>query len=246
MSEREIKTEELRLRHQSIWDHEVGFLLQTDKNPGLALRTYRAIDWAHRARMEHSDTYAAFLFYWIAFNALYGVEQPKHSDDPGRNRKARRDFFERLLEVDSQNVVLATLRRLEAQAEGLVRSELAYDRPASSDQNVAKRRTLRRVQALQRRLVEGRTIEALTTVFDRLNCIRNWLVHGGISWRSRVMGDAVAECAAILTRLVPTFVVVMLDGRDVSDWPTPPVTPDQHDRPSVKPVPALDTPAPRR
>lgn len=235
----EIRTEELRARHEVLWNHEVPFRQQ--HNPGLALRTYRAIDWTHRARMEHSDHFAAFLFYWIAFNALYGAET--HSDDPEGNWDARRRFFDQLTAIDGGRSVLERLRVLEKQAAALVGNALAY-RPDDVPDVEALQGRAARFRNLVRK---GRTAEALGRVFDGLNRVRNWLVHGGVAWRSRVMASTLADGTVLLTWLVPTFIETMLAAHDALEWEMPPLTHDFYEeRTSAKDIPALDTPALRR
>lgn len=46
-----------------------------DGFPGdLGLRLHRALSWLQRAEMSGEDYDAAFIFYWIAFNAAYADE----------------------------------------------------------------------------------------------------------------------------------------------------------------------------
>ena len=230
--EREVRTESLRSRHRKEWRHDEPF--QGQHNPGLALRTYRAIDWTHRARMEHGDSFSAFLFYWIAFNALYGAV-PKDDDENGW--EGRRRFFVRLIDVDGSDQVLKCLRVLKEPASRLVANELTYNVPVGWHE--LKLRGTR----LKTRIARGETLDALVIVFSRLNGIRNWLVHGGIAWRSRIMDGAVVEGTGILTRLVPTFIKVMLAPVSVAtEWDMPPLTPDRYEvRTSVKEIPTLET-----
>ena len=231
--QREIPTEVLRQRHQDIWCHSLPF--QEQGNAGLALRTYRAIDWTHRARMEHSDSFAAYLFLWIAFEALYGTD-PQDGTMTTR-RAVRREFLEALVGVDQSRAVHGTLREVDSQSQRLLNNDVAYARW----KGVGDRRKL--AQMFAQHLLLGRTVEAAATVFDRLNTVRNWLVHGGIAWGSRIMTPAVADGTAILTRLVPTFVDVMLDSRDIHDWSVPAWTPDRYEsRTSAKEIPAIGMP----
>ena len=232
----EIRTEDLRKRHQEVWNHDIPF--QEQGNAGLALRTYRAIDWTHRGRMEHSDNFAAFLFYWIAFNALYGAEP--HNDDQETNWKARRRFFEQLVALDVRQSVLARLRITAEEASAVLAGELAYAPDSGISRDVRQRRAARFRQFVR----DGETTDALGRVFDALNRVRNWVVHGGIAWRSHVMAPAMADGTAVLTWLVPTFIDVMLGAVGEDEWDLPPLTPDRYEAStSAKDVPALDTPA---
>ena len=41
----------------------------------LQLRIHRALSWIGRAEREADDDDAAFIFYWIAFNAVYAEDK---------------------------------------------------------------------------------------------------------------------------------------------------------------------------
>ena len=116
--DREIPTEEMLRWHQHIWQHEKPFKDYTDSG-GLALRTYRAINWTHRAR-EESDHFAAFLFFWIAFNSLYDA------GDRDKSEAARRRFFEQLADCDSGNRILEALGVFSSFIRRVIDDERAY------------------------------------------------------------------------------------------------------------------------
>ena len=47
----------------------------------LALRMRRALSWLERAEKETNDDDAAFIFYWIAFNAAYAKDRSRRARD---------------------------------------------------------------------------------------------------------------------------------------------------------------------
>ena len=61
----------------------------------LALRTHRAISWIDRAEQETADYDAAFIFYWIAFNAAY-AQDIQGFDELGERGRLRQ-YFNQLL-----------------------------------------------------------------------------------------------------------------------------------------------------
>ena len=85
--------------------------------------------------------------------------------------------------------------------------------------------------AFEHKLRAGQTADALEVVFDPLNTIRNWLMHGGISWGSRKMGETVRNGSEVLTGLVPAFIQVMLTEPNRSQWSFPLQRPDLHEEP---------------
>lgn len=114
----EISTEQMLRRHQCIWDHERPFKDYDDG--GLALRTYRAINWTHRARSE-PDHFAAFLSFWIAFNSLYDA------GDRDRSEPARRRFFEQLADCDDGHKILEALGVHSPFIRDVVNDDRVYD-----------------------------------------------------------------------------------------------------------------------
>ncbi|MXY55857.1 MAG: hypothetical protein F4029_15215 [Gammaproteobacteria bacterium] len=236
MKDSEAKTEVLLERHREVWDHSQPFLDQ--RNGGLALRTYRAVTWLHRARDEPGDHFAAFLLYWVAFNALYGA-LPAEPD--ARERKAWRSYFERLLANDrARRSIHDVLRRLERPIAVLMTDELAYPptlRPGSGFADGLDRGAGRVRQALKS--TTG-TDFVLLEVFSRLYNVRNWLIHGRIAWKSRIMGDCVTAGTDVMTRLIPALVEVMLGEAWPDEWEEPRYSPDVYEGTTTpKEIPAI-------
>jgi len=50
--------------------------IRGDFPENLGLRVHRALSWLQRAEMADDDFDAAFIFYWIAFNASYAEIEP--------------------------------------------------------------------------------------------------------------------------------------------------------------------------
>ena len=69
----------------------------------LALRMRRALSWLKRAEKETDDDDAAFIFYWIAFNAAYAKDRPRDLEMTERSRFA--DFFDIVLSLDTDRTI---------------------------------------------------------------------------------------------------------------------------------------------
>ena len=216
--DREIPTEEMLRWHQHIWQHEKPFKDYTDSG-GLALRTYRAINWTHRAR-EESDHFAAFLFFWIAFNSLYDA------GDRDKSETARRRFFEQLADCDRGNRILEALGVYSPFIRRVIDDERAYP---SDSRGMSLKWKEPSFTHFEGKRFARRTADALEIAFDPLSRIRNWLVHGGISWGSRKMNETVRNGSEVLTRVVPTFIQVMLAESNREQWSFPVQTPDLYE-----------------
>lgn len=64
----------------------------------MGLRVHRAISWIGRAQNETADPDAAFVFFWIAFNAAYADE--KDVDLPVGERQQFGDLLRRIVALD--------------------------------------------------------------------------------------------------------------------------------------------------
>lgn len=46
------------------------------RDDNLRIRLERALSWMELAKSHENSAHARFIFYWIAFNAMYGLEPP--------------------------------------------------------------------------------------------------------------------------------------------------------------------------
>jgi hypothetical protein len=196
-----------------------------DGFPGdLSLRVHRALSWLRRAEMAGSDRDAAFIFYWIAFNAAY-ADELRDSDLEGE-RSVFADYFQRLTDLDDERRIYEAIwERFPHEIRLLLRNKYVFQ-PFWRYQNgtrgyatweAAFERSKRRVG---RALQESDTRTILSTVFDRLYVLRNQIVHGGATWNSSVNRDQVRDGANILAVLVPVFIDLMMDNPNAS-WGAP-------------------------
>ena len=208
----EIRTEELFRKHEDMWNHQVPFRRQ-EYQPGLALRTYRALTWLHYARGETQDQFTPFVFYWIAFNALYATESQLDGKEK-TEQEAQKEYIGRLLgNQKARRQVSRTLVEVDGRIGDLVRETPTF---AQDAKGVAKARS-------------GTTAERLNQVVRRLGRIRNWMFHGGVARQSHVLGECVAAGTDVMTRLVPTFVDAMLNCQwEAGDWDDVPWSPDEY------------------
>ena len=193
-----------------------------DTLPGpLGLRMRRALSWLCRAEQEgETDHDAAFIFYWIAFNAAYAKEV---SRDPASTERDRfTQYFRTILSLDSRNTVYdAIWETYSGPIRLLLDNRYVYHpfwehhggRGYDNWQHTFEQATRRVNQALARR----DTHFILSTLFDRLYVLRIQLMHGGATWRSSVNRAQVQDGARILAALVPVFVHLMMSHPE-EDW----------------------------
>lgn len=211
---REIPTEDLFRRHEELWKHRQPFRCQA--RSGLALRTYRALTWLHYARAELHDRFTSFVFYWIAFNALY-ADSAEGDPSAANARQAQRAYFDRLLR--DQPRASAAIR---AALEGL-----ATPIGVLMNDPVVRAGGGRSTFDVRGALAAQSAAHVLHTVFGQLYAIRNWLFHGGVARESHLVRDCVAAGTDTMTRLLPAFVELMLEEQRLDEhWGDLPRSPD--------------------
>lgn len=187
------------------------------------LRMRRATSWLARAEQEEGDADAAFIFHWIAFNAIYAENT---NDGPD----AFKTFFDKIIPPKgAPNPIFSALKKNYDGPRGpvrkLIHNEYVFHQfwdynKAAGDTSRWESRFETAKRQLNRAFREGDTKKILDEVFGRLYVLRNQLIHGGATWQGSVNRDQVEDGAAIMAFLVPRFVNMMLDD-PTDDWGTP-------------------------
>ena len=183
--------------------------------PDNLLRIYRAIRWVERAEKEEDDPDAAFIFYWIAFNAAYARDLPRKRFDEASEFLT---FIGKVDSVDERNVIENyVILKMPETIIRLVDNQYVFRdfwRHHNGDRSAKdwERKLSKSVRRMGGQLGRGDTVGVLTTLFDRLYVLRNQLVHGGATWSSSVNRSQVQDGARIMGFLVPVFIDLMMDN----------------------------------
>lgn len=186
-----------------------------------ALRVHRAASWLKRAEMETADNAAAFLFYWIAFNAAYGGER-----DDKTERYAFANFFEHLGRLDGDSRLYdMTWQRFTGPIRLFLENRYVFGpfwRHHHGDAAAAdwEARFTSAKRRFHKALTDRDTVTILSMLFDRLYVLRNQLIHGGATWDSSVNRDQLRDGAAILQAMLPVMLDLMM-GAPEEHWGTP-------------------------
>ena len=182
------------------------------KNDTLSLRMRRSISWGLRGEAEQSrdDLDAAFIFYWIAFNAVYEDAREEHTDKRARERID--EYLARIVLLDRESAIYRKLwEEYEGQVRELLENKYVYE-PFWKQRKYWKRSFDDERKRARRALNNGNTRCVLKTVFNRLYVLRNQLVHGGATWGGSVNREQVRGGANILAFLTRCFIGLMLDN----------------------------------
>ncbi len=215
----------------------------------LQLRVYRAARWIEQAEKTDSDD-AAFIFYWIAFNAAYAKGQPSGTQRiPERARFSW--YFRTIVDLDKDRAIQSTVKQRfpheimdimkneymfkdfwESKVYGVENNwqrELVEDRTAVSDALDAI--ALRKGKKGGRKTPEQSTVTILSNVFDRLYVLRNQLMHGGATPGGRLNRKQVEDGKNMMDYLLPQFITLMWTNIDSiaagadERWGRPPYPP---------------------
>ena len=188
------------------------------------LRLRRALSWLDRAEQEIEDSDAAFIFYWIAFNAAYAEDKPENSETTTRERF--RTFIHQVVSLDAPASIYDELwTRFSGAHRVLMENRYVFE-PFWKHQNGVtgyeqwEQWFERDKQNTHKALKDGDTETVLKVLFDRLYVLRNQLVHGGATWNGSVNRAQVRDGANIMAFLTPRFIALMMDNPQ-RDWGPP-------------------------
>ena len=186
-------------------------------------RVRRVLSWLERARQEEDDQDAAFMFYWIAFEAAYAEWTSE-----GRDQRADfAKFFEKVIAADVRNTIrdeaLGDLADtiLEVVANPYIFEPFwdCYNGNSDSDDEWQEL-LISDVERMSVRIEEGDAVEPLAAVFDRLCVVRNQLFRGEATWNRYVNRSQIEDGTEILAFVVPALADLMLDKPEAFDRPS--------------------------
>ena len=206
----ELNSSVLREKANSAWPDRFP------DDDGLALRVHRALSWIDRAERESDDPDARFVFYWIAFNAVYAKDIPERHGESERDRFG--GYFNEIVRLDTDNRIYdAVWNRFSSSIRVFLNNKFVFQPFWNYHNGIygydnweARFNSSKAVVASA--LGRNDTVSILSVLFDRLYILRNQIVHGGATWNSSVNRDQVRDGVSIVSFLVPIFVDLMLDN----------------------------------
>lgn len=197
--------ERLKTKHREVRDYHPR---------SLAVRVHRALSWLNKAE-QSDDLDSQFIFYWIAFNAAYA----QHIDRSIliTERGKFQHFLSKLVSLDDENQLAEFVWQEYANTIRVVLNnefifESYWDAQNSAiTQNEWKQLRAKSVHASHQALASEQTDIVLSIVFSRLYTLRNQLLHGGATWNGKVNRQQVADCTAIMAKVIPILIEVMMD-----------------------------------
>lgn len=196
----------------------------TDRS-NLGLRMRRAVSWLARAEQEKdADPDAAFIFYWISFNAAYAIDL-EFAESQSETRQYS-NYFQKVIALDKNRLIYnAVWERFPGPIRLLMDNRFVFQPfwkyqnrvPGFEHWELMFESGQSRIRGALARQDTGMILD---TLFDRLRILRNQLIHGGATWRSSRNRDQVQDGTRIMAFLVPIFISLMLEHPEI-DWGPP-------------------------
>ncbi|MCY4528638.1 MAG: hypothetical protein OXD46_06370 [Chloroflexi bacterium] len=198
-------------------------LIEDSLSTDMRTRVRRVLSWLERARQEEDDKDGAFMFYWIAFEAVYA----EWTREAQTQREDFREFFEKAAAADTRNTirdeVLGDLADtiLEVVANPYIFEPFwdCYNGNSDSDDEWQEL-LISDVERVSVRLEDGDAVESLAAAFERLCVVRNQIFRGEATWNRYVNRSQIEDGTEILAFVVPVLVDLILDKPEVFDRPS--------------------------
>ena len=191
-----------------------------DRIPELqSIRFHRSISWIKAAEDHEKEVDIKLITLWIAFNSLYAIENTKNESLNERDRFA--GFIDKLISQDTESRIYNLLWNTYSGAvRMLIENKYVYgpfwDAQRGLNKNWEKGFN-QSITDANNALANMNVNYLLRIVLDRLYILRNQLIHGGATYKSKVNRSQVQDGCKILINLLPIMVEIMMENPE-EDW----------------------------
>lgn len=187
---------------------------------GIGTRIYRALSWLCRTEQCEDDD-ARFIFLWISFNAVYAQ---KFSDKQiSRESNIFGVFMDLLVNMDREQLLFSVVwSEFSGSIRGLLENPYIFApfwrfQSGEIREGDWKKRFDEEQSVIKRALSNKHTEFILYRVFNRLYVLRNQMIHGGATWGGSTNRDQVRDGSAILGKIVPLVIQILMNYPDAFD-----------------------------
>jgi hypothetical protein len=179
-----------------------------------SIRIHRAISWLKAAEENENILDLSFICLWISCNSLYAIDNIQFETMKERERFA--DFVDKLVQLDIENRLYNALwNKFSQPIRLLIENQFVYEpywnyvRGEKIDwEKGFKKQKIDANQALSQKNVGF----LFRIILDRLYVLRNQLIHGGSTFKSKVNRFQVKDGISILSFVLPIMIDIMLDN----------------------------------
>ena len=188
------------------------------ENDALKIRLHRSISWLSAAEKQTEDPDLYFISLWIAFNACYAHDGNTTTIKTERERL--RNFTATLVECDDEKRIFNILwQKFSGAIRVLLENKFVFkgfwDHTRGEIQGWESAFERSNTDALKY-LTANNVAGLLEILLDRLYVLRNQLIHGGSTYKSKLNRKSVKDGSQILEMLIPVIIDIMMQhpGKD--------------------------------
>lgn len=185
----------------------------------LAIRMHRAISWLKCAE-ENADNFdMQFIALWISYNSCYAIDEKSETDFT--ERKQFNEFITKLVSHDHEKRFHSLLwNKFSGPVRLIIENQFVY-KPfweSQRGENVNwKKQFEKSIEDANRFLSKNEVAKVIEIVLDRLYTLRNQIMHGGATYKSKVNRSQVRDGCNILKLFVPIIIDIMIENNN-EDW----------------------------
>ena len=194
------------------------------RDDNLRIRLERARSWIDLAQSHKNSAHARFIFYWIAFNAMYGRKPLRDRENTRRQNVEIRDFLERVgKKCGSSESTTEMLRAMEYDLKALTEDEFLskqyWEDPV--DRREVKRQCREDWKDIRNNIAQD-PFDCVFCIARRLLVLRNRIFHGSARGNDQSQGFPSLEIGLrVIEKLVRHF-FDLLEKANPSNWPDVP------------------------
>lgn len=192
---------------------------KSDLPEELNIRLHRAISWLKCAEDQHKNPDLVYLSLWISFNALYARDLAATDLKPEREKF--RMFIQTLVNKDDENRIYNLLwEKFSGPVMALIHNEFLFRTFWDFQRGEIgewKKAFDRSIADASKSLSKQNIPALLEIVLDRLYTLRNQLMHGGATYKSKINRTQLRDGINMLTVLVPIIIDLMMQDPE-EDW----------------------------
>ena len=185
----------------------------------LAVRLHRAISWLKCAEENTANHDLQFLSLWISYNACYAIDEKL--EDDFTERKQFNEFISKLVSHDHENLFYNLLwQKFSGPVRLIIENQFIY-KPfwdAQRGEKVNWKKLFdKSIEDANRFLSKNEVTKLIEVLLDRLYMLRNQIMHGGATYKSKVNRAQVRDACNILKLFIPIIIDIMMEHWE-EDW----------------------------
>jgi len=171
----------------------------------LGIRLHRSISWLQCAEQQEKDPDLMFITQWIAFNACYAMDM--NSQNSRKEREKFKGFNSTLVRLDHEQRIFNILwQKFSGPVKILIENEYVFRGFWDYQRGDAKewKKAFEKSNEDAIRYMSANNVGGvLEILLDRLYILRNQLMHGGATYKSKLNRKSVKDGSRILEMIIP-------------------------------------------